>query len=127
MAKNRSKASRGVVSVLMSLTRLSTGKPCVLKEGTQNLLKYHQEKIMKTQPKRKISITFSLVYKPDTEQHRLGIKSEDILYKFNEVLTLREVAPLAKSLYDGHIRPDFEERGLSDAIEDVLMRISYRV
>lgn len=118
--------SNAVVSVVFSLS--SMGRAVLLPQVSTHYARYRAEQTRKTQAKRLITLTFSIVFKPDSPiRKEQWLQSEETVIVIKERLTLRETASLAKDVFNNQVRPEYEERKLTEDVEDVLMRISYRI
>lgn len=117
---------KAVVSVVFSLS--SMGRAVMLPQASVGSTQYRMEQKAKTQGKRSITLTFSMLFKPDSALRvESGLQYEETIIQIKDRLTLRETAELAKNIFNDQVRPEYEERKLTQDIEDVLMRISYRI
>lgn len=116
---------KAVISVVFSLS--SMGRAVMLPKASIGFAHYKMEQRVKTQGKRLITLTFSMVFKPESKLRlEQGLESEETIIRIQDRLTLRETAELAKNIFNTQVRPEYEERKLTEDIEDVLMRVSYR-
>lgn len=114
------------VSVVFSLSAM--GRAVMLPQASIGTTHYRMEQRTKTQGKRLITLTFSMLFKADSPLRKeQGLHSEETIIQIKDRLTLRETAELAKNIFNEQVRPEYEERKLVSDIEDVIMRISYRM